>query len=29
VIVARPDQGVEQAGCLDSAYSKGSDKPVF
>jgi len=28
MIVTRPDQGVEQAGALDSASSKGSDKPV-
>jgi len=28
VIVTRPDQGVEQADALDSASSKGSDKPV-
>jgi len=28
VIVTRPDQGVEQAGSLDFASSKGSDKPV-
>jgi len=26
--VTRPDQGVEQEGALDSASSKGSDKPV-
>jgi len=29
VIVTRPDQGVEQAGALDLASSKGSDKPVL
>jgi len=28
VIVSRTDQGVEQAGALDLAASKGSDKPV-
>jgi len=26
--VTRPDQGVEQAGALDLASSKGPDKPV-
>jgi len=26
--VTGPDQGVEQEGALDSAPSKGSDKPV-
>jgi len=29
VFVTRPDQGVEQAGALDSASSKGSDKRWF
>ena len=28
MIVTRPDLGVEQEGALDSASSKGSDKPV-
>jgi len=28
VIVTRPETGVEQGGALDSASSKGSDKPV-
>ena len=28
VFVTRPDQGVEKEGALDSASSKGSDKPV-
>jgi len=28
VVVTRSDQGVEQADALDSASSKGSDKPV-